>query len=530
MSAPILYFAPGSGLGHLTRALAVSLELRELGVEAEIATNSPFAQPLARLARVAVTHIANDRWAEAAPRLLAERAPGAAVLDTFPNGLRGEWSQRPGVPLIHMARRLRLENYGQFAADGAAWRGFVLTLAIEPLAPEHQALLQPPVQALGGLIRLAPEWIGGAPPERLVALLDEGAALVVHGGPRGEVEQLVAHARAGSSGEVAAITPWQLDGVACFDYFPPRTCCRGHATSSRGRDTTASPTRWSCAHGTRRWRFRGASTIRRRGWRGWAQRMPTRRVKRPKRSCWRPGSVCHRINDVVDAEAVGESGHFGRVFGQVGVLPGIADVHLEIDGHDEAAAVIDQRAPMGRTGGDLGEGAAAATDAQVAQAGDLRLLVDIEEDVHERVVHFQFEDGLVTKGALHGFAKDLPFLWPIEIVDDEEAAAQQVFAQAGGFGVAQIPVAGLGGVDPGVVEKAVVGEWKMAGLADVEAGEAADAEGEVVVGFGPVLHPPAAAKTAAGAVKIVVFGADEVEFSERCGGPVVARQLGAGYP
>lgn len=220
MSAAILYFAPGSGLGHLTRALAVCLELRELGVEAEIATNSPFARPLARLARVAVTQIANEQWAESATRLLAERAPTAAVVDTFPNGLRGEWLQRPGVPLIHMARRLRLENYAPLAEDGAAWRGFALTVAIEPLAPEHEALLQPPVRALGGLIRLAPGRIGDAPPVRLLQLLVEGASLVVHGGPREEVAQLVAHARAGTSGEVAAITPWQLDGVACFDYFP----------------------------------------------------------------------------------------------------------------------------------------------------------------------------------------------------------------------------------------------------------------------------------------------------------------------
>lgn len=220
MSAAILYFAPGSGLGHLTRAIAVCLELRELGVETEIVTNSPFAQPLARLARVAVTQIANDRWAEAAPRLLAERAPRAAVVDTFPNGLRGEWLQRPGIPLIHMARRLRLENYGPLAADGTAWSGFVLTVAIEALAPEHRALLAPPVRALRGLIRLAPGRIGGAPPERLVALLDEGAALVVHGGPREEVEQLAARARACSAGKVAAITPWQIEDAACFDYFP----------------------------------------------------------------------------------------------------------------------------------------------------------------------------------------------------------------------------------------------------------------------------------------------------------------------
>jgi hypothetical protein len=220
MSAAVLYFAPGSGLGHLTRALAVCLELREIGIEAEIATNSPFAGPLARLARLRVTHIANDRWTEAAPQLLAERGPRVAVVDTFPNGLRGEWARRPAVPMIHMARRLRLDSYEPLAGGGAAWSSFALTVAIEPLAAEQTALLRPPVHAVRGLIRLAPGRIGGAPPDALRRTLDEGAALVVHGGPREEVEHLVACARAAHRVPVAAITPWQLDDVSCFDYFP----------------------------------------------------------------------------------------------------------------------------------------------------------------------------------------------------------------------------------------------------------------------------------------------------------------------
>ena len=218
MRLQVLYFAPGSGLGHVTRAMGVCLELRELGIAAGIVTNSPFAKPLAQIARIPITHIATSAWAIDAPKLLDERPPKLAVIDTFPNGIRGEWSSRPKVPLVHMARRLRLDNYASFADNGRAWSGFTLTIAIERLAREHETLLQPPLLHLSGLVRLRPSLLQTPVPEGLTRMLDEGASLVIHGGPLEEVERLVV--TAGTETPVAAITPWVIPGTPTFDYFP----------------------------------------------------------------------------------------------------------------------------------------------------------------------------------------------------------------------------------------------------------------------------------------------------------------------
>jgi len=243
MPARVLYVAPGSGFGHLTRALALCLELRDLGVESEIATNSPFAEPLSRLARLPITQIATSHWATDAPRLLAERAPRLAVLDTFPNGIRGEWALRPATPLIHTARRLRLDAYEPHSGDGSAWHGFALTIAIESLAADHETLLQPPLLCLPGLVRLRPLAIETAVPQELDRLLDDGAALVIHGGPQEEVNRLVTLARETmpEGTPVASITPWPLTHVPAFDYFPatnliPRA---GHIFTGAGYNSIA---------------------------------------------------------------------------------------------------------------------------------------------------------------------------------------------------------------------------------------------------------------------------------------------------
>ena len=101
---------------------------------------------------------------------------------------------------------------------------------------------------------------------------------------------------------------------------------------------------------------------------------------------------------------------------------------------------------------------------------------------------------MVGQNAGHGVTEEFPLLGAPEVVDDEEAAAQQIFAEAGGLGIGEVPPAGLGGVDPGVIEEVLIGEAQMAGVAGVEAGEALDAEGEVVIGGGPIDEPPARAR------------------------------------
>src|SRR5258708_36209190 len=128
---------------------------------------------------------------------------------------------------------------------------------------------------------------------------------------------------------------------------------------------------------------------------------------------------------------------------------------------------------------------------------------------------------MARQDALHGVTKNLPRLGAPHVVGDQKAAAHQVFAQALDFGVAQAPRSGLRGVDPGVIEDAlVVEEGKVLGLADINAREAPYASREVIVGFRPVYQPPAVAAAGAGSVskaavelrQIVVLKAYEMEF------------------
>lgn len=219
----VLYCAPGSGLGHLNRALAVCLELRALGVRARIATNSPFAEGIARLAEFPITGIATERWREDVRSYAESARPALMVCDTFPRGIRGEWEAGLPAPCVYMARRL---NRAACAAllQGEWRKGVTGIIAAERLGADHEAALSEsgvPVARLPGPIRLRPGMIETPVPEELERRLETGrCCLVVHGGPAGEVEKLVA--AAGEAEVVAAITPWgqRAAGMETFDYYP----------------------------------------------------------------------------------------------------------------------------------------------------------------------------------------------------------------------------------------------------------------------------------------------------------------------
>lgn len=220
----ILYCAPGSGLGHLNRALAVCLELRTLGVSAQIVTNSPFAAGLARLARFPITRIPAERWRADVREFTAAVQPELMVCDTFPRGMRGEWIDGLPVPALYMARRLNPEAVATFLGDSGWPDGIVQIIAAEELSGAHDAALaasRVPVVNLPGRIRLRPGLLPTEIPGELERLLDTGrCCLVVHGGPAAEVAQLVGLAR--QQGEPVAITPWgeRMEGVPSFEYYP----------------------------------------------------------------------------------------------------------------------------------------------------------------------------------------------------------------------------------------------------------------------------------------------------------------------
>lgn len=197
----VAYFAPGAGLGHLNRALAVCLRLRDAGVDARIVTNSPFAEGLAGLARCPIVRLAGDEWAEAARAFVAETRPRAVIADTFPYGLREEWRGAGlDAPLIHVARRL-LTPFAILPGD------FALILRAEPLSPEHGLALGGGV-SLAGPILLPPGRITTPIPSELDR---DDLTLVVHSGPEEEVAALVALAEP----PYVVISPWSN-----VEYYP----------------------------------------------------------------------------------------------------------------------------------------------------------------------------------------------------------------------------------------------------------------------------------------------------------------------
>lgn len=185
----LAYFAPGAGLGHLNRALAICLPLRRSGVDARIVTNSPFAGGIAAIARCPVHRFAGDPQ-QAADGFIDEMRPDAVVMDTFP--LRGP------VTAIHVARRwkdpLPLPPYG-------------LVIEAEPLSAAHRAVLPADRVVLRGPIVLAP---GVVSPRGTMPAVE--STLIVHSGPEHEIAELIQHAK----GRYTVISPWP----GAIEYYP----------------------------------------------------------------------------------------------------------------------------------------------------------------------------------------------------------------------------------------------------------------------------------------------------------------------
>lgn len=196
----VAYFAPGAGLGHLNRGLAICLGLRANGIDARLITNSPFSAGIAGLSGCPVVELPTARWAEMARAYADEIRPAMIVTDTFPYGLRDEWKERVPSRLAHVARRLLAPvvlRQGDFAG----------VMRAEPLAAAHVAALGDSA-ALPGPVRIAPGRLPTRVPEPLGRT---GLTLVVHSGPKEEVE----HLQGLAGPDAVTVSPWS--GI---DYYP----------------------------------------------------------------------------------------------------------------------------------------------------------------------------------------------------------------------------------------------------------------------------------------------------------------------
>ena len=143
--------------------------------------------------------------------------------------------------------------------------------------------------------------------------------------------------------------------------------------------------------------------------------------------------------------------------------------------------------------------AAARAAPQMARAGNPGevLLLDIVEHVHHGIAMRQIHDRVVGQHAIHRQPEDLPLLRPPEIVHHQVAAAQQIFAQALRPRRRSSPNIRPAWRRSRDSRRASDRSARVARVAGIHARQAPDAHGEVLVGIGPIHHPPAVAGGAA---------------------------------
>ncbi len=229
---PAVISAPGAGLGHLVRALAVSLEMEKRGAACRVVTNSPYAEGMARMTGARISSIPDAGWKTKVRDFVRETRPRLLVTDSFPWGLRGEWlgPPEPGLRVVHLARILKIADYMEAMkvnVDSAP--PFHASIIAERIPPEQEkalALGRFPSVRLEGRIRL--EGLPAPPlPEELCEPLDAGKlVLAVHSGPEREIKTLMdrANREAGKTADAAVtlISPREPAGFAApwLEYFP----------------------------------------------------------------------------------------------------------------------------------------------------------------------------------------------------------------------------------------------------------------------------------------------------------------------
>lgn len=192
-----VYYAVGSGLGHLTRARRVLAAL-DLASEATIVTSSRDRDAAGDIPTIVI----NEDDDIGAVIGTAQRL----IIDAFPCGIRGELAGIDAPRRDYVARRLRWSEYAPICATPAP--RFDVTYVVEELEESHSDWVQMHSSAVAPLgLNVAPE-----------AGKEEDFWLVVHSGPAEEVQELLAYAR-----ELAAragATPRMMVATRCAMELP----------------------------------------------------------------------------------------------------------------------------------------------------------------------------------------------------------------------------------------------------------------------------------------------------------------------
>ncbi len=125
MHEPVLYYAAGGGLGHVSRALAVLSAAALPEGTARVLLTSEYAGLAAKLFPCPADTVPDDAMRSRGAydsfldSYLSRGGFRALVLDTFPAGIVGEWARRAaGIPRFLVARSLRWDAYAPRTRGG----------------------------------------------------------------------------------------------------------------------------------------------------------------------------------------------------------------------------------------------------------------------------------------------------------------------------------------------------------------------------------------------------------------------------
>ncbi|HEX2951992.1 MAG TPA: hypothetical protein VHV83_20860 [Armatimonadota bacterium] len=149
VDAPIVYYAFGGGMGHVTRAAAILRQLRRLGgAPAVVLTNTTFPQPLQH-EKIPYRHItaqATDELTQQLRQHLTDLTPRAVIVDVFADGIIGDLSSiLPTLPCpkVLITRHVRASHQQNRARAAACYDLIIMTEDVTPFAQVRSCSCEP---------------------------------------------------------------------------------------------------------------------------------------------------------------------------------------------------------------------------------------------------------------------------------------------------------------------------------------------------------------------------------------------------
>ncbi len=149
--SPILYYAMGGGLGHLSRTLAIADELGPFASSIRILGSSNLAPMVLASTGYTIDYITEDKLVSKESyygflsAYIEQHQFASIIVDTFPFGIVGEWlTLAKDVPKLLIARSLIWDRYADIInikKNNCIREYPTRTLAIEPLDIDYEAVL-----------------------------------------------------------------------------------------------------------------------------------------------------------------------------------------------------------------------------------------------------------------------------------------------------------------------------------------------------------------------------------------------------